>query len=231
MNVKTKRIRSAIPIYCAAAVWLLVGIAMPKWLLNMGTLALTIVLSIGAYLASGLVFKGKEVEVRAQADSGNAEIDRQIEEGRKRLDALKAINDRLPDPTLTANLKRITDSGEAIFTVLEKDTSKASEVSRFMNYYLPTTEKLMRGYAELYNAPSKGENITAAMKSVENSLSMIADAFEKQLDSLYQDRSFDMAADVQVLETILKSEGLLANGGTDLHFSQKKDEPKAQAGV
>ena len=42
-------------------------------------------------------------------------------------------------------------------------------------------------------------------------IGMIADAFDKQLDSLYRDQAFDMDAEVTVLETVLKSEGLAGN--------------------
>ena len=77
----------------------------------------------------------------------------------------------------------------------------------------------MANYVSLDQAPAKGENIQSAMRSVEDNLEMIASAFERQLDSLYRDTTFDMEADISVLETILKSEGL-AGGG----FDRKQDE-------
>ena len=35
--MKTKRIKSAIPFYLAGAVWLLIGLLKPSWLLHAGT--------------------------------------------------------------------------------------------------------------------------------------------------------------------------------------------------
>ena len=72
-----------------------------------------------------------------------------------------------------------------------------------------TAEKLMASYVAFEQAPVKGENVLAAMKSVENSLSMVADAFEKQYDSLYRNESYNIEAEVTVLETLLKGEGLV----------------------
>ena len=164
---------------------------------------------------------GRKEEVQEKANSGDAEIDRQIEEGRERLRALHAINDALPDPTITAQLDRMTNAGEKIFALLEKDTSKAYEVRRFMNYYLPTAEKLMNGYQQLKSTGSSGENVTKALSGVENSLEMIAKAFEKQLDNLYGGQSLDIQTDIDALETILKSEGLHEDTAQDLRLGQK----------
>jgi 5-bromo-4-chloroindolyl phosphate hydrolysis protein. len=220
MNMEKKRIRSALPLYMAAAVWLLAGLIAPRALLHLGTLAVVAVISAAAGFLGEKLFPGKIIEERARADSGDARINAQIEEGRAQLDALRAINDDLPDPEITKQLNRMQKAGEAIFDALEKDTGKANDVRRFMNYYLPTCEKVMLGYRELAKSPVRGENITSAMQSVESSLSLIADAFEKQLDSLYRDKSFDMSADVQVLETVLSSEGLTAQKGAVMQAGQ-----------
>jgi hypothetical protein len=47
---------------------------------------------------------------------------------------------------------------------------------------------------------------------VENSLELIAKAFEKQLDLLYRDEALDMATDIQVLETMMAGDGLTSSG-------------------
>ena len=103
-------------------------------------------------------------------------------------------------------------AGEEIFRLLERDTGKAQAVRRFMNYYLPTADKLMETYRMMRGSRMTGENIAASMKSVENSLGMIADAFEKQLDNLYRDRKLDVETDIEVLETMMASDGLTEKG-------------------
>lgn len=223
--MKKVRIKSALPIYMAAAVWVLVGLIRPGLLLKVGTLALTAALSAAAYLIGSKVFPGKVVEVRERADTGNAELNRQIEEGRRQLDQLQSYNDALPDPVISAQLERMTRAGNAILAELEKNPAHMNEVRRFMNYFLPTAEKLMSSYVNFANSPVKGENVRNAMKSVENSLGMVADAFEKQCDSLYRDQSFDIEADVSVLETLLKSEGL--SGGGDFVASTRGQQAQS----
>ena len=220
--MKKKRIPSAIPIYLAALVWLLVGLFAPRMLLKLGTLLATAALSLSAYVLGTIAFKGKTVEVRAKADTGNAEVDRQIEEGRASLERLADLQKRLAQTPCAQPLERMLRSGDAILTALEEDASRFSVVRRFMNYYLPTVEKIVTDYAGLAQSPVKGENIRSAMASVESSLGGVADAFDKQLDALYRDKSFDMDAELTALETILAGEGLAK--GSD--FSDKDDDSK-----
>ena len=214
MEMKKKIIKSAIPIYGAAAVWLLLGLICPRMLLKLWFLLLTAALSAGAYFALSRVFKGREVEVREAARSGDREIDALIEEGRRQLDSLKAANDAIPDPGISRNLDRMVRAGEEIFKVLERETNQAQAVRRFMNYYLPTADKLMTSYRLMMETDSPGENIAHAMKSVESSLEMIATAFERQLDNLYKDKSLDIETDIQVLETMMAGDGLTGGSFT-----------------
>lgn len=220
MKMKKVRIRSAVPIYMAAAVWLIVGLVAPGMLLKAGTLIATILLSAGAYFAGTKIFKDKVIEVREPVSTGNVEIDKQIAESRKSLESLTVYDAKIPDPEISRQLERMHASGTAILDALERNPSQAQQVRRFMNYYLPTLSKIMANYVILNDSPAKGENIRAAMQSVENSLGMIADAFDKQLDSLYRDQAFDMDAEVTVLETVLKSEGLAG----DRDFENKTQE-------
>lgn len=53
-----------------------------------------------------------------------------------------------------------------------------------MNYYLPTTLKLLNSYDKLSRQRVKGENIQKTMFEIEGMMETIAGAFEKQLDSV-----------------------------------------------
>ena len=214
--MKKKRIKSAIPIYGCAALWLLLGLICPRMLLKGWFLLLTAALSAGAYFALSRVFPGREIEVREAAHSGDRSIDALIDDGRKQLDSLKAANTAIPDPDISQKLARMTGAGEEILKVLERDTSQARAVRRFMNYYLPTADKLMSSYRMMRETDNPGENLERAMQSVENSLGMIADAFERQLDNLYKDRALDVETDIDVLETMMAADGLTDAGGVQL---------------
>ncbi len=82
---------------------------------------------------------------------------------------------------------------------------------KFMDYYLPTTLKLVEAYAEFDGVQIQGENIKAAKLEIEKTMDTINRAFEKLLDDLFQDAAFDAATDAQVLQTLLAQEGLAAD--------------------
>ncbi|MDO4387539.1 MAG: 5-bromo-4-chloroindolyl phosphate hydrolysis family protein [Eubacteriales bacterium] len=199
-----KRIPSAIPIYGAAAVWLVMGLILPIY--RLWAIFLTLALSAVSALALKKKFPGREVEVVRRADTGDETVNWQIEEGRETLRRIHASNEAIPDPELSEEIRRMEAAGGAIFDALEKDVTKASQVRRFMTYYLPTTDKLLSRYRELQNVASGGENVNRAMDSIRRSMGMVATAFEKQLDALYKDSALDIETDIEVLETMLSTE-------------------------
>ena len=96
-----------------------------------------------------------------------------------------------------------------------------------MNYYLPTADKLVETYRMLRDTRSGGENINRAIRSVENSLNMIATAFEKQLDNLYKDKTLDVETDIDVLETMMAADGLI--NGTGMNLGNVHEAASAEA--
>ena len=136
-------------------------------------------------------------------------MDRQIEESRAKLKKLKQYDDVLPDPEISKQLGRMKNAGDAILEIVEKNPAKAADVQRFLSYFLPTAEKLVSSYVTFDQAKSNTPNIVSARRTVDSSLERIADAFEKQLDSLMQEKTFDIETDVSVLQTLLAGEGLL----------------------
>lgn len=227
--MKKIRIKSAIPIYLAAAVWLLVGIIRPTMLLKMGTLLLTAVLSAAVYAVGLRIFRGKTVEVREKADTGDAQVDRQIEAAEALLERLAGYQKEIQNGEVLKSVSSMHKVGEAILDAVKTDPARFHTVRRFVNYYLPTVDKIMADYVALVKSPAKGEHIRAAIASVEENLAMIEKAFERQLDSLYRDKSFDMDAELTALETILKGEGLA--GGRDFAETEDEDTHKIQLGM
>ena len=206
-----KHIKSALPLYGSAAVWLVMGIVLPIY--KLWAIALTLAVSVAAALVLKKVFPGRDVEIERRADSGDEAVNRQIEEGRATLRRLHEANEAIPGEEISACIERMEKAGAAIFDALEKDVSKAAQVRRFMNYYLPTADKLLMHYRELSRVTG-GENVDSAMRSIDNSMEMIATAFEKQLDALYRDKALDIETDIEVLETMIQADGHAQQGST-----------------
>ena len=222
--MKKVHIKSAIPIYIAAAVWLVMGLLFPTFLLRLSGLLITAALSVGGYVVGSKLFPGREVE--QEITTGDAAVDREIAKARERLENLRKANEAIPDPEITRNLDRMVSSGQQIFGELGRDPRKVALVRRFMNYYLPTSEKLMEQYQVLMNASTKGENITSAMQTIEKSLGLAADAFEKCADNMYKDDEMDIDAEIKVMQTFLTGDNLIR---TDMNSIYETSGHAAQA--
>ena len=82
-----------------------------------------------------------------------------------------------------------------------------------MNYYLPTTLKLLNAYDRMGDAGVAGTNIDGTMGRIETMMDTIVTAFDRQLDALFGDIALDISTDITVMEQMLAREGL---GGTQL---------------
>ena len=91
---------------------------------------------------------------------------------------------------------------------MQEHPEKLPDIRKLMNYYLPTTLKLLDAYEEFDSQPVQGENIKTAKQQIEQTLDTINIAFENLLDKLFTDEVLDVSSDISVLETMLKQEGL-----------------------
>lgn len=143
-------------------------------------------------------------EVENISDSAVAEM---IRKGNEYIESIRLANDAIPGEVISAKLDRLENVIRKIFDSVKKHPEQMPEMDKFMEYYLPTTQKLVNAYKEFDALSIKGENVTKSMNEIENTLDTISNAFEQLLDDLFQDTAFDISADISVLQTMLAREG------------------------
>ena len=121
---------------------------------------------------------------------------------------LRQVNDAIPDPVMTAKISRLEELSARIFALAKQDPDKKAQLQKFMDYYLPTSLKLLNTYAQLSSQDVQGANITEAKQSIERSMDMLIKAFENQLDKLFQADALDVTTDIAALEGMLNLDGL-----------------------
>ncbi len=126
---------------------------------------------------------------------------------------IRQVNDQIPDAVMSAKIDRIEEITGKILKYQKEHPNKEGQLRTFLNYYLPTTLKILRAYAQLDAQGIEGENISAAKKRIEDMMDQVVSGFEKQLDKLFQDDAMDITSDVEVLENMLKKDGLSDEGG------------------
>lgn len=140
------------------------------------------------------------------------EIRKVIDQGDEYIRKIRACNDAIPGQEISEKIDRIEMLVDKIFDRVEKEPKYISDIKKLMDYYLPTTVKLLEAYAEMDAQPIGGENIQASKKEIEATLDTLNVAFEKLLDSLFQETAWDVSSDISVLNTILAQEGLKEDG-------------------
>ena len=124
------------------------------------------------------------------------------------LDEIRAINADIDNPKLNQQIDRIGVITAKVFEYQRSHPQKSNQLHSFLSYYLPTTLKILRAYAQLEDQEVDGENISAAMERIEGMMDKVVEGFEKQLDQLFQGDALDITADVEVLERMLSKDGL-----------------------
>ena len=120
------------------------------------------------------------------------------------LEAIRRANDRIDDPVLSAKIDRLETITRQIFKVIQEEPAKKAKASTFLNYYLPTTQKLLDSYADFEEAGVSGQNLDQAKARIQETMDNIIAGFEHQLDELYRDAAMDIDSDIRVMETMLK---------------------------
>ncbi len=145
----------------------------------------------------------------SQADStGNSELDAMIAQGRSCIRRLRDMNDNIPGEVISAKLFKMENLLKEIFESLREHPEQMPQMQKFMNYYLPTTIKLVGAYEEFDALSVQGEEIVEAKAEIEKTLDTINKAFGELLNKLFRATAYDVTTDAQVLQTMLAKEGL-----------------------
>ncbi len=205
--------KSAAPYYGAAAVW--IAWAVLRDLYKPSHFAFVAVLSIGAFLLLRAVCKDEVVETivpdppkEEEKPTGNPELDKMVSDGRKAVSEMKRLDEAIEDEKISQDIRRLEAACQKIFDQVKADPGKLPQIRQFMDYYLPTTLKLLNAYDRMDSTGVAGENISGTKGKVENMMGTIVTAFEKQLDGLFGTDALDISTDISVLEAMLAREGL-----------------------
>ena len=201
--------RSVAPFYGVAAVWVVYALAFDLY--RPTHFIFAAVLSAGVYLLLRAVCKDEEYEVEIpdppkpeSASTGNPELDKMIRDGALAVEEMKRLDENIEDEKISQAIRELERTSQAIFQQVREAPEKLPQIRRFMDYYLPTTLKLLNAYDRMSSVGVGGENIDSTKERVEAIMDTIVAAFDKQLDGLFGAEALDVSADITVLETMLE---------------------------
>ena len=150
----------------------------------------------------------KIIEKEQEKHKVSDECQKLIDEGQSYIRHIRECNDDIPGEEISRKLDKMEQLVQRIFDEVRIHPEVAPDLQKMMDYYLPTTSKLLDAYRELDKQPVAGDNIRSTKAEIEQTVDTLNVAFEKLLDSLFVDRAWDISSDISVLNTMLAQEGL-----------------------
>lgn len=212
---REKKIRPVWPIYAAGAVFVIYSAFAPIY--KPSHFIIAGILALAAYVAGTVFAPAKVEQVEVDIKTGDNDADSIIVRGRETTARLRASLLRITDPELKTYVARTERAITQMVDTVAQTPDKASHVKKFISYYLPTIIKLLDAYDRLCEA-GQAQTMNATLQSIEDSMENVAKASEKQLANMFEDEQMDISTDIEVLETMLKSDGLIG----DDPFANKK---------
>ena len=158
-----------------------------------------------------------EAEEKKKADASRIPLtddkiaDAVITTGQDMLNTIKKENAAIPDQELTEQMNNLYIKCEQIFRTVSETPSKAPQVRKFMNYYLPTTLKMLANYRTMQQRGVSYGEMKEARDTTVHGMNLILTACQKQIDNLHRENMLDISTDIEVLEQMLKRDGFMEN--------------------
>ena len=242
--MKTHKKVSVVPIYLVGLTWLVYAAAFPlyapiHYILCAG--ASVLVFIIGKAIFPDKVYQTREdqeqtAQEKAREEQKKAQEQQATSKGEplskgpqvaalqkersRAVSEMRRLNDAILDEKISAQIDHLEEVTGKILDQVIQQPKKQPQIRRFLDYYLPTTLKLLNAYDRMDSVGVSGSNIDTTKQKVENMLDTVCRAFDKQLDALFGEEALDISTDITVMENLLAQEGLT---GMDINET-KKDE-------
>ena len=159
----------------------------------------------------------KKAEQRKKEEAGKIPLtgdptaDQVITTGQEMLQTIRRENAAIPDRELTDLMDNLTIKCEQIFRTVSESPSKAPQVRKFMNYYLPTTLKMLANYRTMQERGVSYGEMREARETTIRGMNLVLTACQKLIDNMHRDNMLDISTDIDVLEQMLKRDGFTDN--------------------
>ena len=210
------------PIYAVAVLWVVWGLFFP--LHKPFHFVLAVIASVAVFCIGKAIWPNKTYETvdpepvkkeekKEPETTGNPEIDALIKERDRAVSEMRRLNDSIEDPVISAQIDQLESTTKKIIAQVVQTPEKLPQIRRFLNYYLPTTLKLLNAYDRADSVGISGTNVDGTKGKVSEMMDTIVTAFDKQLDALFGEEALDISTDITVMEQMLAREGI---GGTQI---------------
>ena len=224
--LKITKYKSVIPIYLTGLLWFLYSLMFPLYRLwdYFIVLVLSVFIHLSASVISSLLTKKRYQGI----DTGDWNVNDVLLTAVDDLDKMRQIKSIIQNEEIRIQIQSFEDDSRQIIEFIRNNPQRYSKTSRFFQYYLPETVKLLHNYAEMEIQGEKAENRSAGLQNIADFLKQLVTIYHKIRVNIYEDKVLESSIDIEVMETMLRQDGYLndmaplslENGGTDEIFKE-----------
>lgn len=254
--MRRKRRRGIGPVGTIVLIWVIFAFILPVLRLSGGLIAAGLAIMASVWAANALRRKAEKrkdeqaseaipvqyTEVTPEPEKPAAqeapaaepspyspEVQAVIQEGRTALKEMGRLYASIPNPEIRSRINELMSVSDKIIRDAIDDPADVPQIRKFLDFYLPTTIRLLNAYDRMSAQEFGGENITGSMQRIEEMLDTTIVAYKKQLDALFANQAADIQMDIDTMNTMLAREGLGGKGYLDIKDFMKQYEQQQSA--
>ena len=215
--MKKRKPRAFIPRYAFALGWIACAFFIPMYTLGglVGSVAISAAVAVVAWYTAKMILARKPAEpepepepVKKEEPALSPEVQAIIDDGKRAIKEMGRLYTSIKNNDIRRRINELMRISDKIVQDAVSDPSDVPQIRKFLDYYLPTTIKLLNAYDRMSDQGIEGENLSKSMSSIEDMLDTAIEAFKKQLDSLFANQALDIETDISVMNQMLAREGL-----------------------
>ena len=251
--MRRKRRRGIGPVGTIVLIWVFFAFILPVLRLSGGLIAAGLAIMASVWAANALRRKAEKrkdeqaaipvqytevtpepekpaaQEAPAEPSPYSPEVQAVIQEGRTALKEMGRLYASIPNPEIRSRINELMSVSDKIIRDAIDDPADVPQIRKFLDFYLPTTIRLLNAYDRMSAQEFGGENITGSMQRIEEMLDTTIAAYKKQLDALFANQAADIQMDIDTMNTMLAREGLGGKGYLDIKDFMKQYEQQQSA--
>ena len=134
------------------------------------------------------------------------EVSQLLSIGEHYLDKIRSSEESIKDKAVSKTLVEMHRIVSSIFHEVDLDPLLTDQLGELLNYYLPTTEKLLDVYIDLINKKVQVKSIQESKKEIVKSLNLLNRTYENILDRFFKEKEISLAGEAASLKQMVLQE-------------------------
>lgn len=150
-----------------------------------GSTAVSAAAAVVAYYTAGFILSKRPAKaepepepVKKEEPALSPEVQAIIDDGKRAMKEMGRLYSSIKNNDVRKRINELMRVSDKIVQDAVDDPSDVPQIRKFLDYYLPTTIKLLNAYDRMSDQGIEGSNLSKSMSSIEDMLDTAIDAFK-----------------------------------------------------